>query len=132
MKVEKQGLLNKRTYLFAIEIVKLCKFLNSVQKEYILSKQLIRSGTAIGAIIREAEYASSKQDFIYKLTLSLKEANETVYWLMLLVDTQFISDQIFKNLENECNELISMLISSIKTAKSKFFTLIFYLFTLIS
>jgi four helix bundle protein len=118
MKVEKQGHLNKRTYLFAIEIVKLSKFLNSVQKEYILSKQLIRSGTAIGANIREAEYASSKQEFIYKLTLSLKEANETVYWLMLLVDTQYISDQIFKNLENECNELISMLISSIKIAKS--------------
>jgi four helix bundle protein len=118
MKVEKQGTLNKRTYLFAIEIVKLCKFLNSVQKEYILSKQLIRSGTAIGAIIREAEYASSKIDFIYKLSLSLKQANETVFWLMLLFDTHYISDQIFKNLSKECNELISMLIASIKTAKS--------------
>jgi len=118
MKTEKQGILNKRTYLFAIEIVKLCKFLNSNQKEYTITKQLIRSGTAIGAIIREAEYASSKTDFIYKLSLSLKEANETVFWLMLLVDTQYISNQIFNKLEKECNELISMLIASIKTAKS--------------
>jgi len=118
MKTEKQGILNKRTYLFAIEIVKLCKFLNSNKKEYTITKQLIRSGTAIGAIIREAEYASSKTDFIYKLSLSLKEANETVFWLMLLVDTQYISNQIFNKLEKECNELISMLIASIKTAKS--------------
>ena len=118
MKNAEKGPLNKRTYLFAIEIVNLCKYLNSGHKEYILSKQILRSGTAIGAIIREAEFASSRQEFIYKLTLSLKEANESVYWLMLLFDTGFISEPLFEKLEMECHELISMLVSSIKTAKS--------------
>lgn len=84
-----------------------------------LSKQIIRSGTAIGAILREAEYAFSRQDFVFKLSTSLKEANETIYWLSLLFDTDYINSDQFEKLRKDCNALISMLVASIKTAKSK-------------
>ena len=119
MRDDKKGPLHSKSYLFAIEIVKLCKYLNNAKKEYTLAKQIIRSGTAIGSIIREAEFASSRQEFIYKLTLSLKEANETIYWLYLLYDTDYISKEHFEKLKPECDALISMLVASIKTAKSK-------------
>jgi four helix bundle protein len=110
--------LNSKSYQFAIEIVRLCRQLVTVNKEYILTKQVMRSGTAIGAIIREAEFASSRQDFIYMLTISLKEANETIYWLSLLFDTDYISETQFLKLKNECRGLIAMLVASIKTAKA--------------
>jgi four helix bundle protein len=110
--------LNIKSYQFAIDIVRLCQRLVVVNKEYVLSKQVIRSGTAIGAILREAEYAFSRQDFIFKLSISLKEANETIYWLSLLFDTDHITAEQFEKLRMECNGLISMLVASIKTAKS--------------
>ena len=114
----KQPLHNK-SYQFSIAIVRLCQRLVTVNKEYLLSKQVIRSGTAIGAILREAGYAFSRQDFIFKLTASLKEANETIYWLSLLHDTDYITTEQFEKLRNDCNGLVSMLVTSIKTAKSK-------------
>jgi four helix bundle protein len=107
-----------KSYQFSISIVRLCQQLVNVNKEYILTKQVMRSGTAIGALIREAEFASSRQDFIYKLTISLKEANETVYWLSLLFDTDYINEQQFFKLKLDCKELIAMLVASIKTAKT--------------
>ena len=110
--------LHIKSYQFAIEIVRLCRQLVTVNKEYILTKQVMRSGTAIGAIIREAEFASSRQDFIYKLTISLKEANEAIYWLSLLFDTDYINETQFIKLKNECRGLVAMLVASIKTAKS--------------
>ncbi len=111
--------LHIKSYQFSIEIVRLCQQLVTVNKEYVLSKQVIRSGTAIGAILREAEYAFSRQDFIFKLTTSLKEANETIYWLTLLFDTDYLTAEQFEKLRRECNGLVSMLVASIKTAKSK-------------
>lgn len=117
MKDEKKGPLNIKSYMFAIEIVRLSQRIIAVHKEYVLTKQILRSGTAIGAIFREAEYASSRTEFIYKLTLSLKEANETVYWLHLLFDTDYISKSQFDKLKPECEVLISMLIASIRTSK---------------
>lgn len=119
MKEDKIGPLNIKSYQFALEIVKLCKELNTIKKEYILSKQILRSGTAIGANYREVEYASSKQDFIYKLTLSLKEANETIYWLHILFDSDYITQSQFENLKPTCESIISMILASIKTAKSR-------------
>ncbi len=110
--------LNSKSYHFAIEIVRLCRLLITVNKEYILTKQIMRSGTAIGAIIREAEFASSRQEFIHKLTISLKEANETIYWLSLLYDTDFINEKQFIKLKYDCRGLVAMLVASIKTAKS--------------
>jgi four helix bundle protein len=109
--------LRDKSYVFAIKIVKLCQSLRSEEKEFILSRQILRSGTSIGALIRESEFAASKADFINKLTVSLKEANETEYWLMLLFDTEYLSIDDFERLRQECRELIAMLVSSIKTSK---------------
>jgi four helix bundle protein len=83
----------------------------------LLSKQLLRSGTAIGALIREAEFAESKADFSHKMSIALKEANETDYWLCILYDTSFIADSQFNTLRNECKQLIAMLVSTEKTSK---------------
>lgn len=109
--------LRDKSYAFAINIVKLCQLLKLKEKEFILSRQILRSGTAIGALIRESEFAASKANFINKLTVALKEANETEYWLMLLYDTEYLSIEDFEKLRQECRELIAMLVSSIKTAK---------------
>lgn len=106
-----------KSYAFALRIIKLYKFLNTEQKEFILSKQALRSGTSIGALIRESEHAQSKADFIHKMSIALKEANETEYWLMLLKDSDFISKNSFNSIIDDCRELIKLLISIIKTSK---------------
>lgn len=82
-----------------------------------LSKQLLRSGTAIGALISESEFAQSKADFVHKLSIALKEANETNYWLELLKDTSYISNEQYDQFHPHCKEIIKMLVSSIKTLK---------------
>ena len=107
-----------KSYAFAIRIIKLVKYLNSNKKEYILSKQVLRSGTAIGALVREAEFGQSKADFINKLSIGLKEANETNYWLSLLKDSDYISYPEFQSISSDCEELMKILITSIKTAKN--------------
>lgn len=109
--------LRDKSYDFAIKVVRLSQSLVSERKEFVLSKQILRSGTAIGALIRESEFAASKADFINKLTVSLKEANETEYWLMLLHDTSYLGKEEFLKLQSACKELIAMLVSSIKTSK---------------
>jgi len=109
--------LRDKSYAFAIKVVKLSQKLVSDRKEFVLSKQVLRSGTAIGALIRESEFAASKADFINKLTVSLKEANETEYWLLLLLDTGYLTEDLFNQLQSECKELIAMLVASIKTSK---------------
>ena len=83
-----------------------------------MSKQLLRSGTSIGALVRESEFAQSQADFINKLSVSLKEANETDYWLSLLKDTGYIDEKSFLSMEEDCGELIALLVSSIKTVKN--------------
>ena len=113
-----ENVLKDKSYAFAIMIVRTSEELVGKKKEYILSKQLLRSGTAIGALIREAEFAQSKADFINKLSIALKEANETLYWLSLLNDTDYISTESFTSLSKACKELISILVASIKTSKS--------------
>lgn len=114
-----KSILRDKSYAFAILIVKLSRFLMSEKKEYVLSKQLLRSGTSIGALIREAEFAQSKNDFINKMSISLKEANETLYWIDLLKDTNYIDNKEYKVHYSMNKELVAMLVSSIKTAKSK-------------
>ena len=89
-----------------------------MKQEFILSKQILRSGTSIGASIRESEFAQSNADFINKLSISLKEANETDYWLNLLKDSDYIDSNAFNSMEIDCRELIALLVSSIKTAKN--------------
>jgi four helix bundle protein len=112
-----KSILKDKSYSFAIRIVKLSQLLQTDNKEFVLSRQILRSGTAIGALIREAEFGQSKADFINKMSISLKEANETEYWLCILKDTNFIDQNIFESLHSECEELIAMLVSTVKTAK---------------
>ena len=101
---------------FAVDIIELVKHLKSV-KESVISNQIGRSGTSIGANIYEAQYAQGKKDFISKLEISLKEASETSYWLELLYRTKYIDEQTFKNLSTKCTSLKAMLVASCKTAK---------------
>jgi len=112
-----KSILKDKSYAFAIRIVKLSQYLQTDKKEFVLSKQVLRSGTAISALIREAEFGQSKPDFVNKLSVALKEANETEYWLCLLKDTDYIKQELFESLQLECKELIAILVSSIKTAK---------------
>lgn len=107
-----------KAYKFAIRIVNLCKLLID-RKEYVLSKQLLRSGTAVGALMREAEHAQSKADFINKVNVALKEANETDYWIMLLKDTGYITESEYLSLSIDCKELIKLTASIVKTTKSQ-------------
>ena len=87
------------------------------KKEFVLSKQLLRSGTAVGALIREAEFGQSLADFRSKMSIALKEANETDYWLNLLKDTGYLNEKMFQSISEDCIELIKMLISTVKTTK---------------
>jgi len=114
----KNNPLKEKSYQFAIQIVKLSQYLQQDKKEFVLSRQLLRSGTAVGALIREAEFGQSKADFTNKMSISLKEANETEYWLSLLKDTDFINEDQFMSLQSDCRELIAMLVATVKTAKS--------------
>ena len=113
----KESVLKEKSYAFAIRIVRLSQFLQIEKKEYTLSRQVLRSGTAIGALITESAFGESKSDFAHKLSISLKEAFETDYWLSLLKDTEYIDVRMYESISIDCVELIKMLISSLKTVK---------------
>lgn len=114
----KQSILKDKSFAFALQVVRLSQELQQNQKEYVLSKQILRSGTAIGALVREGEFAQSKPDFINKLSIALKEANETAYWILLLQEAKLIENNLADSLQAECKELIAMLVASVKTAKA--------------
>jgi len=116
---KEKSILKTKSYLFAIRIVKLHKFLIREYNEFVLSKQILRSGTAIGALIREAEFAQSKPDFTHKMSIALKEANETTYWLSLLQDTSYITNTMYTSISNDSLELVKILVATVKTSKSK-------------
>ena len=103
---------------FAVRIVKFSKFLENEKREYILSKQILRSGTSIGANINEANYGQSPADFISKLHIALKETAETEYWIKLLFMSEYIDEKMSESLLEDCLEIKRILISSINTAKS--------------
>lgn len=111
--------LHNNSYAFAKRIVNMVKYIDCPHKMISLTNQIFRSGTAIGALVREAEFAQSSSDFINKLHIALKECNETIYWLNLLHDTDFISDIEFESIAKDSKELLALLISSIKTAKKR-------------
>ncbi len=113
------SVLADRSYQFSIRIVKCSEYLQTTKKEFILSKQLLRSGTAIGALIAEAQYAQSKADFISKLQIALKEANESRYWLRLMKDCNYLSENATQDMIDDVEQLIKMLTSSINTTKEK-------------
>ena len=108
-----------KSFAFAVRIVKLCRILADRNKEHVLSKQLLRSGTSIGANISEAEKGQSKADFYAKMSIALKEANETHYWLRLLHKTEYLSDKEFDSMEKDIKEIISLLVSICKTRTIK-------------
>lgn len=114
----KENPLKDKSYKFALRIVKLYKHLIEEKKEFVLSKQVLRSGTSIGANIAEGNQAQSKSDFIHKLSISHKEAFETEYWLCLLQDSEYITEKQAESLINDCQEIQKILTSSIKTAKT--------------
>ena len=111
--------LHNKSYAFAKRIVNMVKYIDCPNKMISLTNQIFRSGTAIGALVREAEFAQSSSDFINKLHIALKECNETVYWLNLLYDTGFISEKEYESMAIDSKELLALLISSLKTAKKR-------------
>ena len=115
--VLKESILRSKSYAFSVRIVRLSQFLTTEQREFVLSKQVLRSGTAIGALVHEAEFGQSKPDFRSKMSIALKEANETQYWLTLLRETDYINEKMFESVSNDCVELIKMLVATVKTSK---------------
>ncbi len=113
------SILKSKSFDFAIRIINLYKYLKKKHGEYIISQQIIKAGTSIGALVREAEFAESRKDFLHKLNISLKEANESVYWLELLYATGYINKKMFDSMINDAIQLLKMLISSVKTVKLK-------------
>jgi len=111
-----ENIIVDKSFSFAVRIVNLYKYLYNEQKEYVLSKQLLRSGTSIGANVSEAERAQSKADFISKMSIALKEANETNYWLKLLYKTEYLNKSQYDSINIDVNELISLLIAICKSS----------------
>lgn len=118
-KTKKKSIVAEKSYDFALQIISLYKNLKK-DSEYELSKQILRSGTSIGANVNEAISSVSKKDFVNKLGISLKEARETSYWLKLLKDSSYINREIFNKLHTNCEELIKILSSIILTTKEKY------------
>ena len=110
--------LTQKSYFFGIRVVKMVKYIQCSPKEYGMINQMFRSGTAIGALVSEATYAQSAADFINKLSIALKECNETLYWLNILKDTEYINEKEYDSMSTDCEELLALLISSIKTTKN--------------
>lgn len=116
--MERKNVVLEKSFDFAVRVVNLYKFLSGEKREYVMSKQVLRSGTAVGALVREAQQAESNADFIHKLSIALKEANETEYWLLLLTKTEYISTQQSTSIISDCQELLKLLTSIIKTTKN--------------
>ncbi len=114
----KDSILREKSYGFALRVINLYKFAADEKKEYVLSKQILRSGTSIGANIEEAGHAQSKMDFVHKLSIAQKEAAETHYWLRLLRDSEYLTAKQAESLINDCEEIQKMLTASIKTVKA--------------
>jgi four helix bundle protein len=114
----KENIVATKSIAFAIRIVKLYQWLTGQKKEFVLSKQISRSGTAIGALIREAEHAQSKADFLHKMNIALKEANETEYWLLLLKEGSYLEEAEYISISMDAVELIKLLASIVKTMKA--------------
>jgi len=107
----------KKSFEFAVRIVKLYRYLCDDKREFVLSKQLLRSGTSIGANVREALQAQGKRDFLSKVNIALKEANEALYWIELLYASEYIDEKQKESIYQDCNEIISILVAIVKTTK---------------
>ncbi|MDP2089156.1 MAG: four helix bundle protein [Flavobacteriaceae bacterium] len=115
--MKNENIIKTKSFLFSVRIVNLFKNLTQDKKEFVISKQLLRSGTSIGALVRESEHAESRADFIHKLSIALKEANETEYWLDLLNETNYLSEIEYVSIQTDIKEILKLLVSIIKTSK---------------
>ena len=115
----KENVVQKKSYAFALRIVKLYRWLCETKKEFVLAKQILRSGTSIGANVEEAIGGQSEKDFYSKMTIAYKESRETHYWLRLLHDAEFIDNNLYQSIVADCEELLKILGSITKTMKSK-------------
>ena len=115
MKLLEENTVKYKSKKFAVRIVKLYKYLTAEKKEYVLSKQVLRSGTSIGANLAESECAVSKKDFLSKIYIALKECSETMYWIELLYETDYLSENEYKSLYSDCEEMKKMMQSTTKT-----------------
>ncbi|MGA2297805.1 MAG: four helix bundle protein [FCB group bacterium] len=117
--MEQKNIIVEKSYKFALDIIKLFKFLKDVKNEYVISKQLLRCGTSIGANVNESQSAESTPDFIHKLSIAAKEARETEYWLQLLKESEYIDSKTFETINNECITILKILNSIILTSSKK-------------
>ena len=115
----KDNVLLSKSKAFAVRIVRLCRYLQEEKREFVLSKQLLRCGTSIGANVHEGKYAQSTSDFISKNSIALKEAAETEYWLELLYTTTYITQTEYDSIAADCSELVRLLSSIVKTTKDR-------------
>ncbi|MHA7610697.1 four helix bundle protein [Elizabethkingia meningoseptica] len=111
MVMKEDNIIKQKSFNFAIRIIKLYQYLSNDKKEFILSKQILRSRTSIGAMVRESEHAQSKSDFIHKLSIAQKEINETIYWLELFQATDYLSKQEFESINEDAVEIIKLITS---------------------
>lgn len=114
----RENRIKNKSFAFAVRVVKLNQFLCETKKEFVLSKQLLRSGTSVGAMVREAEHAENKVDFKHKMSVARKENNETIYWLELLHETGFLTKEQFQSIHADAIEIIKLVTAIIKTTKS--------------
>ncbi|MDR1027783.1 MAG: four helix bundle protein [Rickettsiales bacterium] len=114
-----RSILRIKSEKFAVRIIKLYKHLAEAKKEFVLSKQILRSGTSIGANLQESKFAISKKEFLVKVSISMKECSETLYWLRLLKETDYITQKEFNSIYKDCDELSRMLFATLKTTKTK-------------
>lgn len=114
----KDNIVKSKSFAFAVRIVRLYQFLVDSKKEFILSKQLLRSGTSVGAMVREAEHAETKPDFTHKMGIAQKEINETLYWLELLSETNYLTKEQFQSINTDAEELIKLITAILKSSKS--------------
>jgi four helix bundle protein len=114
----KENVVKNKSFAFAVRVVKLYQFLGDQKKEFVLSKQLLRSGTSVGAMIREAEHAESKNDFKHKMSIAQKEMNEAIYWLELLKDTNYLNKEQFESINSDAIEIIKLITAIIKSIKA--------------
>ncbi len=121
MNENKENIIVKKSYAFALEVINLYKYLIE-KKEFVMSKQILRSGTSIGANIHEGVASESKKDFVHKLSIAVKESRETSYWLNLLKDSEYITHEQFIIVNNNCQELTRILNSIILTTKERYFS----------
>ena len=114
----KDNVVKRKSFAFAVRIVRLYQYLCEQKREFVLSKQLLRSGTSVGAMVREAEHAETKNDFKHKMGIAQKEINETIYWLELLKETDYLTEEQFENINKEAIEIIKLVTAILKSAKS--------------